>query len=350
MDNRLQELLRQVTQEHAEGKKAVNLNDRVLIIDGLNTFIRVFSSVPALNDDGDHIGGVTGFLRSVGSVIRQFKPTRCIIVFDGKGGSVRRKKVYSNYKANRANKTKMNRHEEFESLEDEQASMRRQFQRVIHYLDVLPVSVMSIDNIEADDTIAYLTTDLLTDAQKVIICSTDRDFLQLINDRVHVWSPVKKQMFDETSLKETYGLHASKYLLYRTFDGDKSDNIPGVDGVGPKTLIKEFPQFQTNEELTPKMMLEHLAGNTKKERLYNLINDNMETVERNYELMQLQDVDIPGNTKLLISNLFHQPVNEYNIYEFKKMFMADKMYTVIKDADSWLNASFATLKAYATKT
>jgi len=350
MDKRLQELLRQVTQEHAEGKKAVNLNDRVLIIDGLNTFIRVFSSVPALNDDGDHIGGVTGFLRSVGSVIRQFKPTRCIIVFDGKGGSVRRKKVYSNYKANRANKTKMNRHEEFESLEDEQASMRRQFQRVIHYLDVLPVSVMSIDNIEADDTIAYLTTDLLTDAQKVIICSTDRDFLQLINDRVHVWSPVKKQMFDETSLKETYGLHASKYLLYRTFDGDKSDNIPGVEGVGPKTLIKEFPQFQTDEELTPKMMLEHLAGNKKKERLYNLISDNLETLERNHELMQLQDVDIPGNTKLLISNLFHQPVNEYNIYEFKKMFMADKMYTVIKDADSWLNASFATLKAYATKT
>lgn len=350
MDKRLQELLRQVTQEHAEGKKAVNLNDRVLIIDGLNTFIRVFSSVPALNDDGDHIGGVTGFLRSVGSVIRQFKPTRCIIVFDGKGGSVRRKKVYSNYKANRANKTKMNRHEEFESLEDEQASMRRQFQRVIHYLDVLPVSVMSIDNIEADDTIAYLTTDLLTDAQKVIICSTDRDFLQLIDDRVNVWSPVKKQMFDESALKETYGLHASKYLLYRTFDGDKSDNIPGVDGVGPKTLIKEFPQFQTDEELTPKMMLEHLAGNKKKERLYNLISDNLETLERNHELMQLKDVDIPGNTKLLISNLFNQPVNEYNIYEFKKMFMGDKMYTVIKDVDSWLNASFATLKAYANKT
>ena len=350
MDKRLQEILRQVTQEHAEGKKAVNLNDRVLIIDGLNTFIRVFSSVPALNDDGDHIGGVTGFLRSIASVIRQFKPTRCIIVFDGKGGSARRKKVYSNYKANRANKTKMNRHEEFETLEDEQASMRRQFQRVIHYLDVLPVSVMSIDNIEADDTIAYLTTDLLTDAHKVIICSTDRDFLQLVDDRVNVWSPVKKKMFDAAAIKETYGLHASKYLLYRTFDGDKADNIPGVDGVGPKTLIKEFPQFQTDEELTPKLMLEHLSGNKKKERLYNLITDNLETLERNYELMQLKDVDIPGNTKLLIANLFNQPVNEYNMYMFKRMFMEDKMYTVIKDVDSWLYSSFATLKAYADKT
>jgi len=350
MDKRLQEILRQVTQEHAEGKKAINLNDRVLIIDGLNTFIRVFSSVPALNDDGDHIGGVTGFLRSVGAVIRQFKPTRCIIVFDGKGGSARRKKVYSNYKANRANKTKLNRHDEFDSLEDEQASMKRQFQRVIQYLDVLPVSIMSIDNIEADDAIAYLTTDLLTDAQKVIICSTDRDFLQLVDDRVNVWSPVKKKMYDKIRVHEEFGIHASKYLLYRTFDGDKSDNIPGVDGIGLKTLIKEFPQLQSESELTVEMMLDHLQDNKKKQRLYNIITEKREQINMNHQLMQLKDVDIPGNTKLLIANLFNQPVNEYNIYGFKRMFMEDKMYTVIKDVDGWLYSSFATLKAYADKT
>jgi DNA polymerase-1 len=350
MDKRLQEILKQVTEEHREGKRVINLNDRVLIIDGLNTYIRVFSSVPALNDDGDHIGGVTGFLRSIASVIRQFKPTRCIIVFDGKGGSVRRKKVYSNYKANRANKTKLNRHEEFDSLEDEQASMKRQFQRVIQYLDILPVTIMSIDNIEADDAIAYLTTDLLTDAQKVIICSTDRDFLQLVDDRVNVWSPVKKKMYDTNRILEEFGIHASKYLLYRTFDGDKSDNIPGVDGIGLKTLIKEFPQFQTEDTLTTDMMLEHLHDNKKKQRLYNLIDNKREQLAMNHQLMQLKDVDIPGNTKLLIANLFNQPVNEYNIYAFKRMFMEDKMYTVIKDVDSWLYNSFATLKAYADKT
>jgi 5'-3' exonuclease len=70
----------------------------------LNTFIRSFGATPAYNEDGDHIGGITGFLYSVGKVVRDLKPTRCIIVFDGRGGSAKRKKIYSNYKANRDNK------------------------------------------------------------------------------------------------------------------------------------------------------------------------------------------------------------------------------------------------------
>ena len=68
--------------------KAVNhLNDRVLIVDGLNTFIRSFAVNPALNEDGLHIGGMVGFMKSVRYTCDILKPSRCIIVFDGKGGS-----------------------------------------------------------------------------------------------------------------------------------------------------------------------------------------------------------------------------------------------------------------------
>ena len=59
-------------------------NDNVLIIDGLNTFIRCFSAMPTLNDDGAHVGGIVGFLRSIGYAIKTIRPTRCVIVFDGK--------------------------------------------------------------------------------------------------------------------------------------------------------------------------------------------------------------------------------------------------------------------------
>ena len=86
MKARFFDLLQEVERDREQGTGS-NKNSHILIIDGLNTFIRVFSAVPALNDDGMHIGGVTGFLRSVASAIRQHKPTRCIIVFDGKGGS-----------------------------------------------------------------------------------------------------------------------------------------------------------------------------------------------------------------------------------------------------------------------
>jgi len=63
--------------------------------------------VPSINDNGEHIGAVIGFLRSIGSLIRMVRPTRCIVVFDGIGGSVRRRKIYPEYKANRKNKMKL---------------------------------------------------------------------------------------------------------------------------------------------------------------------------------------------------------------------------------------------------
>ena len=78
-----------------EPKSLNHLNDRVLIVDGLNTFIRAFAVNPAVNDDGMHIGGVVGFLRSVRYTCDILKPSRCIIVFDGKGGSQRRRRINS---------------------------------------------------------------------------------------------------------------------------------------------------------------------------------------------------------------------------------------------------------------
>ena len=211
MKNRYLEILKQVEQEHASDK-TTDRNSRILIIDGLNTFIRVFSAVPALNDDGEHIGGVTGFLRSVASVIRDYKPTRCIVVFDGKGGSARRKKVYSQYKANRAVKTQFNRYQEFANLEDESLSMKRQFGRIIEYLQVLPVTTLAVDNVEADDIIAYIANEIYTeDKQKVTIVSTDRDFLQLVNHRINVWSPVKKILYNPVRLEEELGIPSKNF-------------------------------------------------------------------------------------------------------------------------------------------
>ena len=113
-------------------------NDKILVIDGLNTFIRVFSVIPTLNDDGIHIGGIVGFLKSVGYAIKMLRPTRCIIVFDGKGGSTRRRKVYSEYKNRRKTKIRLNRANEYSSVEDEHQSMLLQLQRGVEYLENLP--------------------------------------------------------------------------------------------------------------------------------------------------------------------------------------------------------------------
>ena len=211
-------------------------NDSVLLIDGLNTFIRVFTAIPTTNEDGIHIGGIVGFLRSIGYTINMVRPTRTIIVFDGKGGSVKRKKQFSGYKANRdKNKLRVNRaYSDLMNDEDERESMKRQFVWLNEMLDGLPITTMIYDGVEADDVMAYITTHILKDKEQAVVMSTDKDFLQLVNDTTIVWSPTKKKLYNAKLVKEEYGIESKNLLLYRVLDGDKSAEPPNNSGIlGP---------------------------------------------------------------------------------------------------------------------
>jgi len=149
-------------------KSVTHLNDRVLVIDGLNTFIRAFAVNPAINDDGLHIGGMMGFLKSIRYTCDILKPSRCVIVFDGKGGSKRRSKIYPEYKATRKVKKRLNRNVDWGTApQDEQESMIQQMGRLIEYLEQLPLTLVCIDGIEADDGIAYISQQLLSESDFV---------------------------------------------------------------------------------------------------------------------------------------------------------------------------------------
>ena len=311
-------------------------NDKVLIIDGLNTFIRVFSVIPTTNEDGVHVGGIVGFLKSIGYVINMVSPTRVIIVFDGKGGSTRRRKIYPEYKQNRKTKYRVNRTYDFASQEDEKQNMIMQLQRCVEYLDTLPVTVLSYDNIEADDTIGYLTKQVLPDSN-IIIMSTDKDFLQLANGRVKIWSPSKKKMYDDKSVFEEFGISSQNYIWYRVLDGDKSDNINGVRGLGLKTIRKKLPFLTDN----------HICNI---DDIVSVLPESKELIDRNYKLMQLNDVDISGNTKTKIVQRVNEPINELVKYKFEKMFLEDKLFTALPNVTSWLLTNFNQLNRYAKKT
>ncbi len=311
-------------------------NDKVLIIDGLNTFIRVFSVIPTTNEDGVHVGGIVGFLKSIGYVINMVSPTRVIIVFDGKGGSTRRRKIYPEYKQNRKTKYRVNRTYDFASQEDEKQNMIMQLQRCVEYLDTLPVTVLSYDNIEADDTIGYLTKQVLPDSN-IIIMSTDKDFLQLANGRVKIWSPSKKKMYDDKSVFEEFGISSQNYIWYRVLDGDKSDNINGVRGLGLKTIRKKLPFLTDN----------HICNI---DDIVSVLPESKELIDRNYRLMQLNDVDISGNTKTKIVQRVNEPINELVKYKFEKMFLEDKLFTALPNVTSWLLTNFNKLNRYAKKT
>lgn len=333
-----------------ERDRVTSSNDRILIIDGLNTYLRIWASVPIMNENGDHYGGVVGFLRSIGSNIRDYNPSKCIIVFDGKGGSQRRRKLYPEYKMNRKTKMNVKRLDDlFSSAEEEQESMRQQMQRLIEYLETLPIQILCIDNIEADDTIAYISKQCLTNSN-IRIVSTDRDFLQLVNHKIEVYNPVKKKLYTPDEIQCELGFNYKNYLLYRIINGDVSDNIRGIDGIGLKTILKHIPQF-ISDELSIEELLNFAstqASFKKPKKIFKTLVEQQERLHLNYKLMQLSDTDISGHAKLRIFDLLENQIKRTNKLRFKQMLIEDHLHLVFKNPDDWLLNTFNRLDIWTT--
>jgi DNA polymerase-1 len=325
-----------------------NANDRILIIDGLNTFIRSFVVVPTVNEHGTHVGGITGFLMSIGYAIRNIKPTRVIICFDGKGGSQRRRKLFPDYKATRRVKHRMTRINEFNSVDDERVAMAQQLQRLSQYLEQLPITVMSIENIEADDAMAYISQQVYPKSQCVLM-STDKDFLQLVDDRVQVWSPTKKKFYGRETISEEFSIESKNFLMYRVITGDSSDNIPGIRGAGTKTLMKRLPLLFEQNKVSLDNIFDYIEKNNDGTKLAKDILDNKDTLELNFKLMQLEDVDISGRSKESIHNICSKNIPKLVKPNFMKMLLEDSINMNIKNPELWLKDTFSVLNTFAIK-
>jgi 5'-3' exonuclease len=209
-----------------------------------------------------------------------------------------------------------------------------QLSRCVEYLETLPVSIISIDNVEADDVIAYTTKQLLTDS-KIIIMSTDKDFLQLVDDRISVWSPTKKKLYNPDTLKEEYNVPAHNLLMCRIFDGDQSDNIKGVMGLGSKTLLKNLPDMRDDDVVyTVDDIIKKSDKNNN--RFGKIVHEQQDIMHRNYKLMQLNNVDISGSAKLKINKIVNGRIQELVKPVFQKQFIEDRMFGALPNLDSWL--------------
>ena len=324
----------------------LGINNRVLIVDGLNLYLRAFAVNGALNDNGVPVGGLTGFLRSLAYAIREVNPTRVIIVYDGQGGSQRRRKIHPDYKSNRTPGKRITRWDAFKNVSEEKDAMKIQFSRLLDYLDLLPINVISIDKIEADDTIAYIAHTLMN--EDVTIMSSDQDFLQLVNDRITVWSPTKKKFYTPRMVMDDYGVPAHNFLMYKALMGDKSDNIPGVKGLGPKKLPKILPDLLTQNTLNLDFILEY-AGKGE-EPMHKRISESATQLQLNEELMDLKNPPISGELKLQITRLIESPINLLSRNEFIIMYNEDQLGNAIASPDLWLREHFIKLNTLAKQT
>ena len=260
---------------------------RLLIIDGMNCFVRNYVVSPQLDIDGKPIGGLTGFLRSIQKEIRRAKPDRVVIAWEGPGGSQARREKNKNYKLGRK-APKLNREYEFSSPEEERENKYEQVIRLTEYLDHLPVLQLAVENVEADDVIAWLCHCNEFDEWQKVIVSNDQDFLQLCDDKTILLRPGKnEQILSKNKVLEQYGIHPRNFAWARAIVGDKSDNLDGIKGLGLKTVAKRFPFLSENKDYTLSDILTHAKNNKSKVKAYQNVEENEEIIASNYEIMQL---------------------------------------------------------------
>ena len=330
--------------DFSDKDEGIALNDRVLIIDGMNTFIRSFAAIPTMDENGNHIGGVTGFLKSVGYVTRKFKPSRVYVIFDGKGGSKRRRDIYPDYKLGRKPLTRLNRTYDMTTEKDEQDLMRYELVIVAKALMKLPITTITLDHVEADDIMSYVAQHVVENGGESIIYSTDKDFLQLVGDGIKVWNPVRKKTYIPEIVVEDYEIHPNNFLLYRALTGDTSDNLAGIKGLGMKTLLKIVPEFVTEQHLTFDDVID--AAENSKLKVASRIIDEQESIKLNIKLMSLRSVMISDNNKMKILNKINRPQLSLHKYDLTKLLIETNILPAMQNYDSWVVSTFNPLTRF----
>ena len=300
---------------------------RVLIIDALNMYFRAYIVNPSLSTNGQPIGGVKGFLGILQKLTRETKPDQIVICWDGEGGSTKRKSKDKNYKEGRK-PIRLNRDIRNMSENEEIANKIWQQTRLVEMLNNLSIIQLMLPQVEADDIIGYVCNLAeYKDWQKVIV-SSDKDFIQLCDEDTVLLRPIQKQVLNSKRVVESYGIHPQNFALARAICGDKSDNLPGVRGIGLPTVAKRLPFLAENKYYTIDEVLEFCVNNESEVRAYKLITENRELIEHNYKLMQLYAPSISVQGKKKLQYAVDNFVFEANFTEVKKMMIEDGFGTV----------------------
>ena len=324
-----------------QGEETVQ-SERILFIDGLNLFFRNFAVMNMVNPDGIHIGGLGGFFRSLGAMIRQIDPTQVYVIFDGAGSANNRKNINPLYKSGR-DLQRITNWDAFDDKQDEDDSKVDQMIRVIQYLKTLPVKTVSIDKVEADDIISYLSKVVIKDPKdKAFIVSSDKDFIQLVSDNVIVYRPMEKEYYTEQTVIDKYKMSPKNFLLHKTLLGDNSDKIKGVKGLGEKGIYKKFPELM-ERDMDLQDIFSICESKFKDHVVYARVLQNMDEMENNYKIMNLENPMISDKEKEYLNQLVDSKVPPYIPEQFLAFYNQDKLGGMIRNVEFWVKDIFEKL-------
>ncbi|MEM1081411.1 MAG: DNA polymerase I, partial [Pseudomonadota bacterium] len=202
--------------------------ETVCLIDGSSYLYRAFHALPSLTSaDGQPTGAIFGVANMVRRLLDTRTPDRIAFIVDAPGKTFRHER-YPAYKANRP------------SMPSE---LRQQIEPLYELIDALGIRRISVAGVEADDVIATLADQAEEAGVKVLISSGDKDLAQLVNDRVVLEDSMHNKRYDPAAVEDKFGVGPALVGDWLALTGDASDNIPGVEKVGPKTATKWLLQY-----------------------------------------------------------------------------------------------------------
>ena len=254
---------------------------RLLLLDGHSLAYRAFYALPVENfstTTGQPTNAVYGFTAMLINLLRDEDPTHLAVAFDVSRKTFRAE-TYAEYKAGRG---------------DMPADFRGQLSLIQEVLEALRIPSLSVEGYEADDVIATLTTQAADEGVQVLICTGDRDVLQLVTDAVTVLYPRRGvsdlTRFTPEEVVAKYGLTPAQYPDFAALRGDPSDNLPGIPGVGEKTAAKWVREFGSFDALV-------VGVDTVKGKVGDALREHLAAVMRNRQLTELVR-DVPLDVEI----------------------------------------------------
>lgn len=253
--------------------------NEIYLVDAINFLFRSYYAIgPMTNQKGQSTSALYGFIRTLQKILKEKKPEHLVTIFDGPDNKASRRAVYAEYKAHRK-----------AAPED----LFPQFEWAEQFCKLAGIPTLCIPGAEADDAIASVARWAEKKGANVFICSSDKDLMQLVNDHVKMFLPHKDNLLvGPKEVEELMGVRPDQIIDYLAIMGDASDNVPGLEGFGPKTASSLLQQFGTLDEILAHP--EKVPGEKKQQTL----REHKKIALMSRELVTLvHNIDIPHSEK-----------------------------------------------------
>ena len=294
---------------------------KLFIIDGYAILYRAHYALirnPLITSYGFHTSALFGFTNQLIKIIKDENPDYLVCAFDSKEKTFRHK-IYSDYKSNRP------------EMPEE---LQKQIPHLWELLDGMNIPVLRKPGYEADDIIGTVTESVLDKKIQSYIVSGDKDFMQLINDKVFLYTPGKRNsapdIYDKDGVIKKWGLPPEKIIDLLALMGDSSDNVPGVAGVGVKTAVKLLKEYDNIESVLDN------APKISNKRVYNGLINGRDKAFLSKELVTIiKDVEVDTNVENFLLKSFDQEAlgkkfEELEFYALLKYLAIDSPETITK--------------------